>query len=321
MYEEIAVNRGNSETPGEDILAMLMSARDETGAGLSDQALHDEILTLLVAGHETTATTLAWGLHHLMETPAVGQRLHRELEAAFPDGMVAPERVRDLEYLQAVVNEILRITPIAVAVPRRLIRPAQIAGYDLPAGTLVAASIYLAHRSERNWEYPDDFVPERFLTGRTSPFAFLPFGGDPRRCVGAAFAHYQIAVMLAQLWLHWRLEPVAGFRVRPYMRGVTVAPSPRMPALTHRRRAPLSRHRGQSRPSCFEDRSRADIGMSSVSGSSPPDQAQRLARHQRGPFELQSAAKPVLLEGALLRAGSRSGATTVVAGTMWRWRN
>ncbi|MEV6323795.1 cytochrome P450 [Nocardia sp. NPDC051787] len=241
VYEEIARRRGDATSSldparyGTDVLAMLLSARDDDGAGSSDREIHDEILTLLIAGHETTATTLAWGLHHLAGAPAVGERLYRELRAAFPDGVVAPDHIRRLGYLQAVVNEIMRLTPIAVAVPRRLREPARLAGYDLPADTLVAASVYLAHRSERQWESPDEFLPDRFLTGRASPFAFLPFGGGVRRCIGAEFANYQIGIVLAQLWLHWRFEPVAGFRVRPYMRGVTVAPPPRMQVRVHRR--------------------------------------------------------------------------------------
>jgi cytochrome P450 family 110 len=235
VYEEIALRRGDSAVNDADILAMLLSTRDDDGFGLSDREIHDEVLTLLVAGHETTATTLAWALHHITNAPAVGDRLYQELNAAFPDGVVAPERIRDLAYLQAVVNETLRLTPTAVAVPRRLTEPTSLAGYDLSAGTVIAASIYVAHRSERNWDRPDDFDPARFLTGRASPFAFLPFGGGPRRCVGAEFARYQIAIVLAQLWLQWRFESVAEFRVRPVMRGVTVAPSPRMPLLAYRR--------------------------------------------------------------------------------------
>ncbi|MFC9897721.1 cytochrome P450 [Nocardia sp. NPDC127579] len=170
-----------------------------------------------------------------MCAPAVGERLYQELLAAFPDGRVQTERIQHLEYLQAVVNEILRVTPIALAVPRRLNQSAQLAGYDLPSGTVVAASAYLAHRSARNWSAPNDFDPERFLAEHPSSFTFLPFGGGTRRCLGAAFARYQIAIVLAQLWSNWRLESVAGFQVRPIMRGITVSPPPRMPARTHRR--------------------------------------------------------------------------------------
>jgi cytochrome P450 len=117
-----------------------------------------------MAGHETTATTLAWALHHLAANPSAQQRLFEELSGSFPEGVVDPDRARKLPYLTAVVNETLRLTPIAVAVPRRLREAVTLAGHHLPAGTTVGASIYVAHRSLA-WERPDEFEPERFLTG------------------------------------------------------------------------------------------------------------------------------------------------------------
>ena len=130
---------------------MLADTMDEAGAGLTDEEISDEILTLLMAGHETTATTLAWALPHLAANPAAQQRLFEELSGSFPEGVVDPDRARKLPYLTAVVNETLRLTPIAVAVPRRLREAVTLAGHHLPAGTTVGASIYVAHRS-RAWE-------------------------------------------------------------------------------------------------------------------------------------------------------------------------
>lgn len=233
---EIAACRADDPRYEGTILKMLADARDKDGAGLTDEEINDEVLTLLMAGHETTATTLAWALHHLAATPAAHQRLFEELSASFPEGVVDPDRVGKLAYLTAVVNETLRLTPIAVAVPRRLREAVTLAGYHLPAGTTVGASIYVAHRS-RAWERPDEFEPERFLTGSPSPFVFFPFGGGTRRCVGAEFARYQLAVVLGQLVLSREFSLVPSFTMRPYMRGATVAPHPRMPLQARSRTA------------------------------------------------------------------------------------
>ncbi len=233
---EIAACRAGDPRYEGTILEMLVAARDQEGAGLTDEEINDEVLTLLIAGHETTATTLAWALHHLASNPAAQQRLFEELSASFPEGAVDPERAGKLPYLTAVVNETLRLTPIAVAVPRRLREAVTLAGHDLPAGTTVGASIYVAHRSSA-WERPDEFAPERFLTGAPSPFVFFPFGGGTRRCVGAEFARYQLAVVLGELILSREFSLVPSYAMRPYMRGATVAPHPRMPLRARARTA------------------------------------------------------------------------------------
>ena len=179
-----------------------------------------------MAGHETTATTLAWGLYHLAAQPAAQQRLFEELSETFPEGVVDPDRAGKLPYLTAVVNETLRLTPIAVAVPRRLREAVTLAGHHLPAGTNVGASIYVAHRS-RAWERPDEFEPERFLIGSPSPFVFFPFGGGTRRCVGAEFARYQLAVVLGQLVLSREFNLVPSFTMRRAWAPGTASCSPR----------------------------------------------------------------------------------------------
>lgn len=215
---------------------MLTAARDEAGNGMTDEEINDEVLTLLMAGHETTATTLTWALHHLAANPAAQERLFGELSESFPEGVVDPERAGKLPYLTAVVNETLRLTPIAIAVARRLREPVTLAGHHLPAGTTVGPSIYVAHRSAA-WKRPDEFEPERFLTGAPSPFVFFPFGGGTRRCVGAEFARYQLAIVLGQLILSREFSLVPSFTMRPYMRGATVAPHPRMPLQVRSRSA------------------------------------------------------------------------------------
>lgn len=236
VNEEIARCRAGDPQYEGTILQMLCTTSDENGVGLTDDEVNDEILTLMIAGHETTATTLAWALHHLANTPAAQQRLYQELSEAFPDGVVDPGVVSKLPYLTATVNETLRLSPIAVAVPRLLRVPAKLAGYELPPGTIVAASVYAAHRSDA-WQRPDDFEPERFLTGSPSPFVFFPFGGGARRCVGSEFARYQLAIVLGQLVLSRAFDPVPQFAVRAYMRGPTAAPPPELPVLVRTREA------------------------------------------------------------------------------------
>src|SRR5262249_55364779 len=126
------------------------------------------------------------------------------------------------EYLKAVVNETLRLSPIAVAVARELTRPAKIGPYDFDAGDVVLPSVFLAHRSNRYWERPDAFEPERVLSGDPSPFQFFPFGGGVRRCVGSEFARYQLRIVLAQLFRSIAIEPIVGAEPRPRMRGAVV---------------------------------------------------------------------------------------------------
>jgi cytochrome P450 len=236
VNEEIARCKSGDPQYEGTILQMLTMTEDEDGVGLTDEEINDEILTLMIAGHETTATTLAWALYHLAATPAAQDRLRQELTEAFPEGVVDPARVSKLPYLTATVNETLRISPIAVAVPRRLREPTTLAGYELPAGTVVMASVYAAHRSDA-WQRPDDFEPDRFLGDGPSPFVFFPFGGGARRCVGAEFARYQLAIVLGQLILGRAYDPAPDFTMRPYMRGVTVAPPPGMPVLVSSREA------------------------------------------------------------------------------------
>jgi cytochrome P450 len=222
LFEEIARCRRDGPEHRSDILATLAAARSEDGRGLTDAELRDELLTLLMAGHETTATTLAWAVHHVIRAPRVRRRLVAELDLAFPDGVVRPEAVGKLEYLKAVVNETLRLSPVAVAVGRRLLRPAKLGRYELAADTYVLASVLLAHRSGAYWERPEAFEPERFLSGDPSPFQFFPFGGGVRRCVGLEFARYQLRIALAQLFRSAAIDPVEGADPEPCMRGALV---------------------------------------------------------------------------------------------------
>jgi len=237
LYEEFARRRAEPVAGREDILTMLLVARDEQGEPMTDLELRDEMITLLVAGHETSATTLAWVLHRLLQHPEVLARARAELQAVVGAGPVAPEQVAQLEYLEATIKETLRLNPIIPAVGRRLQRPMRIGGRDLPAGVVAAPCIYLAHRRADVWDDPERFVPERFLTKKPGPYEFFPFGGGVRHCLGAAFATYEMKIVLAEMLARAELRASPGYTVRVVRRGITFAPSEGMPVIVDRRAA------------------------------------------------------------------------------------
>jgi cytochrome P450 len=184
LYEEIAAHRSDPHAY-DDILVLLISARDADGEPLSDENLLDQIITLLLAGHETTTTGLAWAFERLTRHPDALERLQQELDAG------------EERYLDAVVNETLRVRPVIDGVWRKLTAPAVVAGHRLPAGTLVFPAIVLVQRSKEAFPDPEAFRPERFLDGSAPPYTFIPFGGGTRRCIGAAFAVMEMKTVLS----------------------------------------------------------------------------------------------------------------------------
>jgi cytochrome P450 family 135 len=180
----------------DDILSLLIQARHEDGRPMSDRELRDELMTLLVAGHETTATALSWAVELLARHPAVLDRLESEVD----DG--------GGEYLDAVIKETLRLRPVIALVLRKLVQPMEIGGRLLPAGISVAPSIYLVHRRPDIYPEPERFRPERFLERPAGTYTWIPFGGGVRRCLGASFAEFEMAVVLTELVRRRRLRPV-----------------------------------------------------------------------------------------------------------------
>jgi len=231
LFAEIARRRAEGVAGRADILSMLIAARDEDGQPMSDQELRDEMVTLLLAGHETTATSLAWAFHRLLGRPDVLGKLRAELRAAVDGGCIEPEHVARLEYLDAVVKETARLSPVISQVSRRLQAPMRIGGCDLPAGVVASPCIYLTHRRPDLWPNPARFDPERFIGARPNPYAFFPFGGGVRRCIGAAFATYEMKVVLAEVLTRVELRAAPGYTVRTVRRTVTLAPSGGMPVV------------------------------------------------------------------------------------------
>jgi cytochrome P450 len=234
LHAEIAARRQADVSGRADILSLLVQARYDDGAPLEDGALRDELMTMLLAGHETTATALAWAVSHVLADPGVHARLLAELRDFGPGD---PQQATKLEYLDAVCRETLRLTPIVPLVGRRLTRPMRIGGVALPAGVVASPCIYLAHRRDDRWPEPARFRPERFLESKPTPYEFLPFGGGVRRCLGMAFALVEMKIVLAEVVRRVELRAAPGYQVRVVRRSVTLAPSEGMPVVAVRRAA------------------------------------------------------------------------------------
>jgi cytochrome P450 len=232
---EIARRRADGTAGRTDILSLLVEARDEHGTPMRDDELVDEMFTLLMAGHETTATSLAWVLWHLLRHPDALAKLRAEIARVTGGDDVEAEHFPRLEYLDAVIKESMRLTPVATMVVRRLNTPARIGGLDLPAGTSIGANIFMAHRRPETWRDPERFDPDRFVGARPSPYTFFPFGGGVRRCLGAAIATYEMKTVLAEIVTRVDLRIAPRYRMRPVLRAITVAPSRGMPVVVERR--------------------------------------------------------------------------------------
>jgi cytochrome P450 len=196
----------------DDILSLMVAARHEDGSPMSDAEIHDELLTLLVAGHETTATALAWAVERLIRHPDKLARLREEVEAG------------EEAYLTATIQETLRLRPVIVIVIRRLTEAIQLGGYDLPAGVNVVPSIHLVHRDPTIYPEPDAFRPERFLETPPGTYTWIPFGGGVRRCLGAAFAQQEMAIVLRELVARRTIRPTDPAAERPFRRAITETP-------------------------------------------------------------------------------------------------
>ena len=196
----------------DDVLSMLVAAEHEDGSPMSDDEMRDELLTLLVAGHETTATSLAWAVERLSRHPQKLERLRTEVEAGAG------------EYLIATIQETLRLRPVISIVIRRLTESVEIGGYELPAGVSVTPSIYLVHRNPAIYPEPEAFRPERFLDNPPGTYTWIPFGGGVRRCLGASFAQFEMAVVLRELVRRRAERPARPEAERSYRRAITETP-------------------------------------------------------------------------------------------------
>jgi cytochrome P450 family 135 len=210
VYDVIADRRAAGDLSERvDILSLLLQARHEDGSPMSDRELRDELVTLLVAGHETTATALAWAVERLARHPEKLDRLAAEVAAG------------EDAYLKAVIVETLRLRPVISIVNRTLKEPFEVGGYTLPAGVKVAPCIYLVHRRADVYPEPERFLPERFLEQPPGTYTWIPFGGGVRRCLGGAFAQFEMEVVLRELVSRTRIRPARPGSERVFRRAIT----------------------------------------------------------------------------------------------------
>jgi cytochrome P450 len=211
---ELIAERREADEDRDDVLSLLLGARHEDGSPMSDEELRDELMTLLVAGHETTATTLAWAFERLSREPAVRDRLEEEVATGGDDS-----------YLTAVIQETLRRRPVLPnTAPRAVKKPIEVGGWDYEPGASLVASSYLVHHDPDIYPEPYAFRPERFLDSPPGTYTWIPFGGGRRRCLGASFAMLEMKIVLPAVLRARTIEPVADAHEPPRRRNITVRP-------------------------------------------------------------------------------------------------
>jgi len=226
LFDQSIMVRRLATTERQDILSLLCSATYEDGQPITLEHIHSELLTFLFAGHETTALSTTWAIYHIHRNPQVLSRLREELDS-LPDE--SPSTLASAPYLKCVIQETLRIHPILTETLRKLKEPMQLGDYRIPTGVAVAPATVLAHHNPETYPDPETFRPERFLERSYSPFEYMPFGGGHRRCVGAAFASYEMSMVLGVLLKRFQFELLETTAVVPKRRNVTIGPSSDVP--------------------------------------------------------------------------------------------
>ncbi len=228
IYKEIKERRellASGESKHRDIFSLLLSAKDEDGEGMTDAELHDELLTLLFAGHETTASALAWLFYWIHYLPEVREKLLFELDSLGKNSDY--KEINNLPYLDAAISETLRIFPIVTGTfARRIVKPISVMGYYFEPKTLLLISIYSLHHREDLYPNSKQFQPARFLNKNYSPYEYIPFGGGNRRCLGAALALLEMKLVTTTILSSFELDLIKKQPIKPVRRGLTMAPPP-----------------------------------------------------------------------------------------------
>ena len=215
VYRLIAERRASGEDAG-DLLSMMLGARDEDGGAMTDRQLRDELMTLFLAGHETTALALTWAWHLLARNPEAEARLHAELDEVLAGRLPSAEDLPRLRYTEWVVKESMRLFPPAYAVGREAVRDCEIGGYRVPRGMQIFAFQWVIQRDPRWYDEPEKFLPERWReeeAARRPKFSYFPFGGGPRQCIGNSFAMMEAVLCLATIARRFRLSAAPGQKV------------------------------------------------------------------------------------------------------------
>lgn len=221
---QLEIDERRKQEAGNDILSLLMSARDEEGNSMSDEELRNQLITLLFAGHETTATALAWAFYWIYKLPEVREKLLAELDTISDTTDI--KQLNQLPYFDALCKEVLRIYPVAIMTFPRITKDTVVIGnYEYPPEAIIAPCIYLLHHREDIYPNSKEFRPERFLEREFSSYEFMPFGGGSRRCIGDVFAQMEMKIVIATVLKKYQLALAEKKPVKPVRRGVTVAPA------------------------------------------------------------------------------------------------
>jgi cytochrome P450 len=213
IYAEMARRRERSHHEEDDVLSLLLDARDESAEPMTDKEIRDQLLTMLVAGHETTATALAWAFERMLRHPDVMARLRAGLEEG------------DSRYLDAAIKESLRLRPVVPIAARKLSAPLTVGGREYEPGTVLMPCIFLLHRNPAVYDAPDEFRPERFIGAQPATYSFIPFGGGVRRCLGSSFALLEMRIVIESVLRNLDLKPTRRRGERIVRRAFTLSPS------------------------------------------------------------------------------------------------
>jgi cytochrome P450 len=214
----VAEYRSHGVDRGDLLSTLLFSRYDDTGEAMSDQQLHDEVVTMFMGGSETTSTTLAWTCHLLARHPEVQERLRHEIDAVFGDGPIVEEKLASLGYARQILTEVLRLAPPVWVLTRRARSDAELGGHQIAAGTEVWFSPYALHRDPQFYPDPDRFNPDRWSASRGKDIvrnAYVPFGAGVRSCIGESFAWSEAFTVLSAILQRWRLRPASAQPLRP----------------------------------------------------------------------------------------------------------
>jgi cytochrome P450 len=237
VYAIIQERRAHPDQAHADLLDTLLTARDEEGKGMTDRQLRDEVMTLFLAGHETTANALSWSWMLLSQNPAVEDKLHAELDEALDGRPPTAADLPALPYTAEVVREAMRLYPPAWVIGRQAIQRVTLGGVEIAPGAGILMSQWVMHRSAHYYEDPEAFRPERWegdFARQIPEYAYFPFGGGPRLCIGRPFALQEAALVLAMVAQRYRLELEPGYAIHP-VPSITLRPGGGMPVTLRKR--------------------------------------------------------------------------------------